>query len=227
MVDLAALCSFSSERSRVTAVCNRYLLRANCSQTLSGPGAYKNDVTVDGGDALGAGIRRWRIERRRVEGLLVRCLTPAARPADADRRPLIEVPTTLSYSMLATYQACSRKAYLSFLAGFPGEPYHEFTGPGTAFHAAVEAAAAEQQAGRSPDFDGLLQAFTVSAAEAQGVAIYKVSEDETRMLRSYWDGPDRTATPSSSRPSSTGGLVPATCMDSSIASNAVRTARSS
>ncbi len=157
--------------------------------------AVEDGLSIDDGDLLGAGIRRWHEERRRVEGLLRRCLTPAVRPVDADRRPVIEAPTTLSYSMLATYQACSRKAYLRFLAGFPGEPGNQAAGPGTAFHAAVETAAAGQLVGRWPTFDELVQSFTEAAAEAHGVTLYTVSEAERHMLRSFWDGPDRTATP--------------------------------
>ncbi len=157
--------------------------------------AMEDGLSIDDGDLLGGGIRRWHAERRRVEGLLHRCLTPAVRPVDADRRPVIEAPTTLSYSMLATYQACSRKAYLRFLAGFPGEPGHQATGPGTAFHTAVETAAAGQQIGRQLTFDELLQSFSEAAAETHGVTLYTVSEAERHMLRSFWDGPDRAATP--------------------------------
>lgn len=155
----------------------------------------EDGLARDGGDLLEAGMRRWYAERQRVEGLLRRCLTPAVRPADADRRPVIEVPATLSYSMLATYQACSRKAYLRFLAGFPGEPSHGSTGPGTAFHSAVETAAAGQQVGRQLTFDEMVQSFTEAAAEAHGVTVDKVDEAERNMLLSFWDGPDRVATP--------------------------------
>ncbi len=148
-----------------------------------------------GDDLLRSGIDRWRAERGRVETLLSRCLTPALRPPDAGRRPVVEVPTTLSYSMLATYQDCSRKAYLRFMAGFPGEPRASATGSGTAFHTAVEALATAQQAGRESSFDELLQGFTASAADAHGVTLYAISDEEQTMLRSFWDGPDRIATP--------------------------------
>jgi RecB family exonuclease len=134
-------------------------------------------------------------ERRRVEGLLSRCLTPALRPPDAYRRPVVDVPTTLSYSMLATYQDCSRKAYLRFLAGFPGEPRPGATAAGTAFHAAVETIAAAELAGRESSFEDFLASYRESAAEAHGVTLYTVSEPERTMLQSFWEGPDRLATP--------------------------------
>jgi DNA helicase II / ATP-dependent DNA helicase PcrA len=156
-------------------------------------GAEEGDHPA-GEDLLQSGIQRWRAERRRVESLLGRCLTPALRPPDADRRPVVDVPTTLSYSMLATYQDCSRKAYLRFLAGFPGEPRPGVTGPGTAFHAAVETVATAEQAGRESSFDDLLASFREAAAEAHGVTLYTVSEPERTMLRSFWEGPDRLAT---------------------------------
>lgn len=154
----------------------------------------ENGAPSAGVDFLGAGMRRWGAERRRVEGLLARCLTPAVRPSDADRRPVVDVPTTLSYSMLSSYQACSRKAYLRFLAGFPGEPRPGATGPGTAFHAAVEMGAAAQQSGRELTFDGLLDAYREAAAEAHGVTLYTVTETERAMLQSFWDSPARVAT---------------------------------
>ena len=152
-------------------------------------------LPVNGKDVLLAGIRRWESERRRVGGLLGRCLAPAIRPPDTDRRPVVEVPTTLSYSMLATYQDCSRKAYLRFLAGFPGEPRPGTTGPGAAFHAAVETVAAAQRAGREITFDELLTSYREAAAEAHGVTLYTVTETERSMLQSFWDSPDRLATP--------------------------------
>jgi DNA helicase-2/ATP-dependent DNA helicase PcrA len=163
-------------------------------------GAWSHYLADGGGspqgeDLLESGIQRWRTERRRVESLLDRCLTPAVRPPDAERRPVVEVPTTLSYSMLATYQDCSRKAYLRFLAGFPGEPRPGATGPGTAFHAAVETVATAEQAGRESSFDDLLTSYREAAAEAHGVTLYTVSEAERVMLQSFWEGPDRMTTP--------------------------------
>jgi DNA helicase-2/ATP-dependent DNA helicase PcrA len=148
-----------------------------------------------GADFLRAGMQRWRAERQRVKGLLARCLTPAIRPPDADRRPVVDVPTTLSYSMLSTYQACSRKAYLRFLAGFPGEPRTGATGPGIAFHAAVEMATSAQQAGRGLTFDELVDVYRKAAADAQGITLYTLGENDRAMLQSFWESPDRLATP--------------------------------
>lgn len=108
---------------------------------------------------------------------------------------MVDVPTTLSYFMLATYQDCSRKAYLRFLAGFPGEPRPGATGPGTAFHVALETVATAEQAGRESSFDDLLTSYREAATEAHGVTLYTVSEGERVMLQSFWEGPDRLATP--------------------------------
>jgi DNA helicase-2/ATP-dependent DNA helicase PcrA len=155
----------------------------------------EDGIPSDGGDVLRTGIARWVQERQRVEGLLQRCLTPAIRPEDVDRRPVVEVPTTLSYSMLVTYRECSRKAYLRFIVGFPGEPHPGATGTGTAFHAAAEASAAAQGAGREMSFENLVASFREAAAEAHGVTLYTVSEPEMAMLRAFWESPDRLATP--------------------------------
>lgn len=155
----------------------------------------EDDCSPEEEDLLHSGIQRWQAERRRVESLLGRCLTPALRPPDADRRPVVDVPTTLGYSMLATYQDCSRKAYLRFLAGFPGEPRPGATGPGTAFHSAVETMATAEQAGRASSFNDLLTSYQEAAAEAHGVTLYTVTEGERTMLQSFWEGPDRLATP--------------------------------
>lgn len=152
-------------------------------------------VAIDGDDLLRASMQRWRGERLRVEGLLQRCLTPAVRPPDAGRRPVVEAPATLSYSMLATYQDCSRKAYLRFQAGFPGEPRPGATGPGIAFHAAVEAVTRAQVAGQQITFDDLLASYGEAAAEAHGVNLYTADQTERAMLRTFWEGPDRLATP--------------------------------
>lgn len=146
-------------------------------------------------DVLEAGMRRWYGERERVQGLLQRCLTPAMRPADADRRPVIEAPSTVSYTMLDTYRKCSRRAWLRFVAGFPGEPQSRTTGPGTAFHAAMETAAAAKQTGRDLTLDELTEAYRESAAEALGVDHHDLTEDDRRMLRSFYTGPDREAAP--------------------------------
>ncbi|MGH2447850.1 MAG: ATP-dependent helicase [Chloroflexota bacterium] len=151
--------------------------------------------TPDGGDILRLGMGRWRAERQRVESLLARCLTPAARPQDADLRPLVEVPTTLSYSMLSSYLDCSRKAYLHFIAGFPGEPNPNSTAAGIAFHAAVEFDATEHQAGRQATLDELLDAYRASAAEAHGENKHTVGGSEREMLQYFRNSPDHLATP--------------------------------
>jgi len=148
-----------------------------------------------GGNFLPDGMQHWRPVRQRVKGLLARCLTPAVRRQDADRRPVVDVPTTLSYSMLLAYQGCSRKASLRFLAGFPGEPRPGATGPGTAFHAAIEMEASAQQSGREMTFDQLLDAYREAAAEAHGVTLHTVSETEQAMLRSFWKSSDFLAMP--------------------------------
>ncbi|HZU11715.1 MAG TPA: ATP-dependent DNA helicase [Chloroflexota bacterium] len=138
---------------------------------------------------------RWRMTRLQADALLTRCLHPASRPADADSRPIVEAPSTLSYSMIATYQACSRKAYLRFLIGFPGEPQPGATGAGTAFHAAVEEAAVARAGGDGVDLAGLREAYRAAAAEAYGKESYQLSVSDEAMLRAYWDGPDREAEP--------------------------------
>ncbi|GAC1445813.1 MAG: ATP-dependent DNA helicase AdnB [Chloroflexota bacterium] len=158
---------------------------------------YREELgpATEGEDMLAVGMRQWASEKHRVEGLLRRCLMPAVRPSDVDTREVIDVPTTLSYSMLATYRECSRKAYLRFLVGFPGDPSPQSTGPGTSFHAAVETAAAALQGGGEPTFDDLVSSFTEAAAEAHGIRHYALTEEDRTMLHAFWDGPDREATP--------------------------------
>lgn len=141
------------------------------------------------------GMRHWMEERRHLEGLLSRCLTPAPRPADAARRPVVDVPSTLSYTMLETYRDCSRKAYLRFLAGFPGEPRPWTTGPGKAFHGAVETAALAQREGQPLDFEALIAEYQEHAAEAHGTEMHRMSEAELDMLRRFRESPEWTAMP--------------------------------
>jgi len=140
-------------------------------------------------------MAEWRLERQRVEGLLRQCLTPAIRPPDAGVRPVVEAPSTLSYSMLSTYLDCSRKAYLRFLAGFPGEPVTYATGPGSAFHAAMEALDSAQRSGQPFTFDQAVEAFEEAAAGAHGTTSHRATQVELAMLRQFWTGPDRAATP--------------------------------